>query len=130
MLITFIDLQHREVGDLGPIYGFQWRHFGAKYVDMHADYTGEGVDQLANIIHTIKTNPNDRRMIMTAWNPAGTICFYCLLFLENLNPSSKSSFPLVWWNNMSRKHFLGLILIKRQGARSGWILDGNYLVNN
>lgn len=62
-------LRHREEGDLGPVYGFQWRHFGAKYVDMHTDYTGEGVDQLAKVIHTIKTNPNDRRIIMSAWNP-------------------------------------------------------------
>jgi len=34
--------------DLGPVYGFQWRHFGAEYKDMHADYTGEGVDQIAS----------------------------------------------------------------------------------
>lgn len=32
----------REEGDLGPIYGFQWRHFGAEYKDMHTDYTGGG----------------------------------------------------------------------------------------
>jgi thymidylate synthase len=62
-------LSHREVGDLGPIYGFQWRHFGAKYVDKNTDYTGQGVDQLAQVIETIKTNPADRRIIMSAWNP-------------------------------------------------------------
>jgi len=61
---------HREEGDLGPVYGFQWRHFGAKYVDMHTDYTGQGVDQLANVIHQIKTNPDSRRIIMSAWNPS------------------------------------------------------------
>ena len=55
------------------MYGFQWRHFGAKYVDMHADYTGQGVDQLAQLIHTIKTNPTDRRMVLSAWNPAGMV---------------------------------------------------------
>ncbi|XP_065188331.1 thymidylate synthase-like [Sycon ciliatum] len=70
---SFLDkLGHteREEGDLGPVYGFQWRHFGAEYKDMHTDYTGQGVDQLAQVIHTIKTNPNDRRIIMSAWNPA------------------------------------------------------------
>jgi dihydrofolate reductase/thymidylate synthase len=68
--LTKLGLGHREEGDLGPVYGFQWRHFGAEYTDMHADYTGKGVDQLAQVIHTIKTNPNDRRIVLTAWNPA------------------------------------------------------------
>jgi dihydrofolate reductase/thymidylate synthase len=63
-------LGHREVGDLGPVYGFQWRHFGAKYVDMHTDYTGQGVDQLAECIRKIKEDPTDRRILLSAWNPA------------------------------------------------------------
>lgn len=59
----------REEGDLGPVYGFQWRHFGAEYTNMHGDYTGQGVDQLQKVIDTIKKNPEDRRIIMCAWNP-------------------------------------------------------------
>jgi len=65
-----IGLTEREEGDLGPVYGFQWRHFGAEYVDMHSDYSGKGVDQLAEVIERIKTKPTDRRIIMCAWNPA------------------------------------------------------------
>eukprot|EP00794_Sanderia_malayensis_P018168 gene18168-19981_t len=67
--LTARGLGHREEGDLGPVYGFQWRHFGAEYTDMHADYTGKGVDQLAAVIDLIKNNPDDRRIIMSAWNP-------------------------------------------------------------
>lgn len=62
----FID---RKEGDLGPVYGFQWRHFGAKYKTCYDDYTGEGIDQLSEVINRIKNNPNDRRIIMSAWNP-------------------------------------------------------------
>lgn len=65
-----VGLSHHEEGDLGPVYGFQWRHFGAEYTDMHANYEGKGVDQLKECIHKIKTNPTDRRIIISAWNPA------------------------------------------------------------
>lgn len=65
-----IGLTDREEGDLGPVYGFQWRHFGAEYGTMHDDYAGKGIDQLGQIIETLRTNPSDRRMIMTAWNPS------------------------------------------------------------
>lgn len=55
--------------DLGPIYGFQWRHFNAPYENFNTDYKGKGIDQLQKIIETLKTNPRDRRMIVSAWNP-------------------------------------------------------------
>ncbi|MBU0611878.1 thymidylate synthase [Patescibacteria group bacterium] len=58
-----------EERDLGPVYGFQWRHFNAPYKNYDSDYTGQGVDQLKNIIETLKTNQRDRRMIVSAWNP-------------------------------------------------------------
>lgn len=64
-----VGLGHYEVGDLGPVYGFQWRHFGAEYRGMHANYNNKGIDQLAEVIRTIKNRPNDRRIIMCAWNP-------------------------------------------------------------
>ena len=62
-----------EEGDLGPVYGFQWRHFGADYIDCHSDYNGKGVDQLRNCIDKIMNNPTDRRIIMSAWNPSGIL---------------------------------------------------------
>jgi len=64
-----LGLTEREEGDLGPVYGFQWRHFGAEYTTMHDNYDDQGVDQLQQVIDQIKTNPDDRRIIMSAWNP-------------------------------------------------------------
>lgn len=51
-----------ENGDLGPVYGHQWRTW--------PDGKGGAIDQIKNVIETIKNNPNSRRMIVTAWNPA------------------------------------------------------------
>ena len=59
-----------EEGELGPIYGFQWRRFGARYDDKKTHYLNEeGVDQLQNVINLIKTDPSSRRIILSAWNP-------------------------------------------------------------
>lgn len=58
------------VGDIGPTYGFQLRHFGAEYRGCDQDYTGEGFDQLTYIVNLIKTDPNSRRIMFSMWNPA------------------------------------------------------------
>ncbi|KAK6112686.1 Thymidylate synthase [Brugia pahangi] len=58
----------RSEGDLGPVYGFQWRHCGAEYRGMDADYTNQGIDQLSEIIDLIKNEPHSRRIILSAWN--------------------------------------------------------------
>ena len=49
---------------------------------MHTDYTGQGVDQLKEVIVKIKDNPDDRRIILSAWNPIGIICTESLLRLK------------------------------------------------
>src|SRR3989338_7659991 len=47
---------------LGPIYGFQWRHFNAPYENFDTNYAGRGIDQLVNIVAKLKSDPTDRRM--------------------------------------------------------------------
>jgi thymidylate synthase len=63
-------LSHYDQGDIGAGYGFQWRHFGAKYTNMYDSYEGQGIDQLKDVIYKIKNTPDDRRIIMSAWNPS------------------------------------------------------------
>jgi len=71
----FLDSQgliYLAENDLGPVYGHQWRHFNARYNNCHTDYTGKGIDQLANIIEALKDpgQRSSRRLVMSAWNPA------------------------------------------------------------
>ena len=62
-----------DTEDLGPIYGFQWRHFGANYrghKKENTDYSDEGTDQLDYVFQELKNNPGSRRAILSAWNPS------------------------------------------------------------
>ncbi|HLP86521.1 MAG TPA: thymidylate synthase [Candidatus Paceibacterota bacterium] len=120
-----------EERDLGPIYGFQWRHFNAPYVSFDSDYTGQGVDQFKKIVETLKTNPRDRRMIISAWNPQQ--------FGEMALPPCHYSFQItvidgklnLLWNQRSVDTMLGLpfniasyalllhLLAKESGLKEG-----------
>lgn len=96
----------REEDDLGLIYGVQWRHFSAPY-----DSTGDYVDQLKQIVDTLKTNPHDRRMICSAWNPLA------LKSNEVALPSCHYSWQVtvindalnLAWNQRSVDTYLGLV---------------------
>lgn len=56
--------------DLGNIYGFNWLHFNAEYKGCDHNYENEGFNQVKQVVETLKKNPYDRRMIITAWDPA------------------------------------------------------------
>ena len=79
-----------EEGDMGPTYGFNFRNFGDLYDTCHTHYV-YGVDQLSELIHTLKTDPNSRRMIITLWDPKNNkkcalpscMCFYQFTVTNN-----------------------------------------------
>ena len=72
-----------EEGDMGPTYGFNFRNFGGKYVSCNTEHS-TGHDQLSELIHTLKTDRDSRRMIITLWDPINNkksalpscMCFY------------------------------------------------------
>ena len=73
-----IDFLHNQRGltnyredELGPVYGFQWRHFNAEYNGCDQDYKDKGIDQLSKLIDDLKDpiKRYSRRHILTAWNP-------------------------------------------------------------
>ena len=60
--VSILDEWANEQGDLGPVYGYQWRHW--------PDGKGGEIDQIKNLIHQIKTKPDSRRHLVSAWNVA------------------------------------------------------------
>lgn len=93
--------------DLGPIYGAQWRHFNGEYNPVKQEMSG-GVDQLANAVKILKTNPDNRRIIVNAWNPqqlssmALVPCHYSFQLLAN-----DGVLDLIW-SQRSCDLFLGI----------------------
>jgi thymidylate synthase len=116
-------LTNYPVGDIGPTYGFNIRHFGAEYRDCKADYTGEGTDQLAQLIEGIRGSKlvHNRRLLINLWNPeqldacALPPCLFCYIF------------------NVTDDGYLNCMMIQRSSDISlagGWnILTGSLLVH-
>lgn len=94
-----------EEDDLGPVYGHQWRFFNATYVDCNSDYTGDGIDQLQNVISMLKdpVEKYSRRIILSAWNP-------CQLDLMALPPCH-----ILMHFHVNQKDELSCILYQRSG---------------
>jgi thymidylate synthase len=63
-------LKDYEEGDMGETYGFNFRHYGAEYNGCDKDYTGQGFDQIENVVDLIKNNPTSRRILINLYNPA------------------------------------------------------------
>jgi len=120
--------------DLGKIYGYQWNNFN-----------DSGINQLKNVIHTLQTNPNDRRMLVSAWNPqqldqmALPPCHYCFQLLSNegyvdlLWNQRSSDFPLgVPYDLASYAMLLTLICKQvkmKPGKVIGFFADSHIYVN-
>jgi len=57
-------------GDIGAMYGWVWRHYGAKYKGCNGNYEGKGIDQFKEVIEMLKTDPYSRRIMMTTYDPS------------------------------------------------------------
>jgi dihydrofolate reductase/thymidylate synthase len=64
-----LGLNYNE-GDMGPMYGYQWRHFNKPYPETEENKHIQGIDQLKNIINEIKNDPTSRRLVLTDFNPS------------------------------------------------------------
>lgn len=62
-------VNNKYVKELGPVYGHQWRRFDGANLNKDSFDYNEGTDQIAWLIHEIQTNPDSRRLILSAWNP-------------------------------------------------------------
>jgi thymidylate synthase len=103
-----------EEGDMGPMYGFQWRHFNAEYHGMNHDYSNSGYDQLSYVFNLLKTDPKSRRILLTTYNPAMAIqgvLFPChgvtIMFHTNFITGSELTLDIMQ-TQRSCDYFLGV----------------------
>jgi len=102
-----------EEGDMGPMYGFQWRHFNTEYTNCNDNYDNKGFDQFEFVINEILTNPYSRRIIMTTFHPTDalkSVLYPChslitQFYIENINDTY---FVSIQMYQRSADVFLGL----------------------
>jgi len=95
-------------GELGPIYGKQWRNWKINLIDPHTMEFVTPIDQIKNLIEEIKNNPNSRRLMVSAWNVAemdGMVLPPCHYGFQCYVADGKLS---LMWNQRSVDTFLGL----------------------
>lgn len=113
---SFLDangLKNYQEGDMGEMYGFNFRHYGAEYKGMDEDYTGKGFDQIEYILKLLRNDPNSRRIIMTSFNPSTAhkgVLYPChsiefQFYVESDGKSGKKLSATVY--NRSQDMFLG-----------------------
>lgn len=103
-----------EKGDLGPIYGAQWRNWEKPvWNEIARRVEIDTIDQIAKLIETLRTNPDNRRMLVSAWNVADLDtmlvppCHYGFQVSTELQPDYRRKIHLIW-NQRSVDTFLGL----------------------
>ena len=135
-----------EERDLGTIYGWEWRHFGAEYKSYDTNYSGQGVDQLQKLVNDLKTHPDSRRMLVLAWNPLDidkAVPPYCHYAYQVTVTNNKLN---LFWNQRSVDVALGLpfniasyatllhLLAKEtgyeEGRLTGFLADTHIYVNH
>lgn len=102
-----------EEGDMGPMYGFNWLHFGAKYKGMNYDYNDEGVNQIKDVIQLLKKDPHSRRILFTTYNPEVAkdgVLYPCHGLISQLYINERDGFKYLSLNTYQRSAdaFLGL----------------------
>ena len=111
-------LSDYKEGDIGPMYGFQWRHMGAEYHGADADYkrpAWQGYDQIAWLLNSIRTDPYSRRHMITTYNPVvvdkGVLApchgIVCQFFVEDAVEGGQRSLSCHVYNR-SQDTFLGM----------------------
>jgi len=64
------NLKHYETGSLGPLYGYNFLHFGYPYETMNTDYTNKGFNQIDYCLNLLKNEQTSRRILLTSFNPS------------------------------------------------------------